>query len=57
MIRGIPHPIEILVGGDVALACGTHGEIVADELHGMFAGDTRVLSTYRLAIAGYGWTS
>jgi glycogen debranching enzyme len=55
MIRTVPPPLEILYGGGVALACGHGGQIEADELHGMFARDTRVLSTYRLAIGGHAW--
>lgn len=51
----IPHPLEILYGAGTALACGQDGEIHAEELHGLFAGDTRVLSTYRVTIAGHPW--
>jgi glycogen debranching enzyme len=50
-----PHPIEVLYGGGVALACGLDGAIHADELHGLFAADTRVLSTYRISIGGQRW--
>jgi hypothetical protein len=50
----VPHPIEILYGG-VALACDLNGELHEEELHGLFAADTRVLSTYRLGIAGHAW--
>jgi glycogen debranching enzyme len=55
MIRPVPPPLEILFGGGVALSCGLDGQIHAEELHGLYARDTRVLSTYRLAIAGYAW--
>jgi len=55
MIGSVPHPIEILHGGGTALSCGTDGELRAEALHGFFAGDTRVLSTYRFTIAGYSW--
>jgi glycogen debranching enzyme len=51
----VPHPITVLHGGGVALACGTEGQLRADQLHGLFAGDTRVLSTYRLSIGGTPW--
>ncbi len=53
MIRGAPHPLEILYGGGVGLSCGMDGELHAEELHGLFAGDTRVLSTYRIALADH----
>jgi glycogen debranching enzyme len=56
MTTGVVHPLEILHGGGTALACAPDGELHADALHGFFAGDTRVLSTYRLAIAGHPWT-
>ncbi len=49
------HPIDILYGGGVGMACSTTGELHADQLHGLFAGDTRVLSTYRFTIAGHAW--
>lgn len=51
----IPHPSEVLYGRGVSLACALDGEIAADQLHGMFAGDTRVLSSYRLGIVGGQW--
>jgi hypothetical protein len=51
----IPHPIETLYGHGVSLACGRDGQVLADELHGLFAGDTRVLSTYRFAVGGAAW--
>ena len=50
-----PHPIEVLYGNGVALACGLDGALRADELHGLFAADTRVLSTYRVSIGGQRW--
>ncbi|MBI2395594.1 MAG: amylo-alpha-1,6-glucosidase [Deltaproteobacteria bacterium] len=49
----IPHPIEVLHGGGVGLACALDGHLDAEQLHGLFAGDTRVLSTYRLSLAGH----
>ena len=51
----VAHPIEILYGGGVALACDQTGELREHELHGLFAADTRVLSTYRFALAGHAW--
>jgi glycogen debranching enzyme len=51
----IPHPIEVLYGHGLALACDLDGELRADELHGLFAADTRVLSTYRMTIGGQKW--
>ena len=53
MIQTILHPFEVLVGNGVAMSCALNGELAADERHGLFAGDTRVLSTYRLAIGGH----
>jgi glycogen debranching enzyme len=55
MIRSVPHPLEILYGSGTSLSCGMDGEIRAEALHGFFAGDTRVLSTYRCTIAGHSW--
>ena len=51
----IPHPTVVLHGEGIALACGLTGEVRADELHGLFVGDTRVLSTYRISLAGQQW--
>ena len=51
----IPHPSVVLHGDGIALACGLDGEVRADELHGMFVGDTRVLSSYRIMLAGQNW--
>src|SRR5262249_23182291 len=51
----VPHPIEVLYADGVALVCGLDGQVRADELHGLFAADTRVLSTYRLTVQGRGW--
>jgi glycogen debranching enzyme len=57
MIEGVrvPNPVLILHGGGTALACDFTGQLRADELHGFFAGDTRVLSTYRFDINGQTW--
>lgn len=51
----VPQPIMVLHGGGVALACDLDGQLLAEELHGLFAGDTRVLSTYRLGLSGHAW--
>jgi len=51
----VPQPIMVLHGGGVALACGLDGQVHADQLHGLFAGDTRVLSTYRLSVNDHAW--
>jgi glycogen debranching enzyme len=53
--QAILHPFDVLFGGGVGLSCALDGELRAEELHGLFAGDTRVLSTYRLAIGGHPW--
>jgi len=55
MTRGIPQPLEILFGGGVALSCGSDGQLQAEEPHGLFAADTRVLSTFQLGINGHRW--
>ena len=51
----IPHPTVVLHGDGIALACGLAGDVRADELHGLFVGDTRVLSSYRISLAGQEW--
>src|SRR6266702_62722 len=51
----VPQPYLILCGGGVALSCGLDGEVLAEELHGLFAGDTRVLSTYQIRVNGQRW--
>lgn len=55
MTPSVPQPLDILYGDGVGLACGLDGSLHAEELHGLFAGDTRVLSTYRFSIAGHPW--
>ena len=50
----VAQPVETLHGGGVALSCALDGSISADALHGLFAGDTRVLSTYRITLGGVG---
>ncbi len=51
----VPQPYLILWGSGVALSCNLEGEVQAEELHGLFAGDTRVLSTYQLLVSGQTW--
>jgi N-terminal domain of (some) glycogen debranching enzymes len=51
----VPQPIQVLHSGQVALACGMDGQLLAEELHGLFAADTRMLSTYRIGISGHSW--
>jgi glycogen debranching enzyme len=51
----IVHPLIVLHGDGVGLACGDDGTLAAHELHGLFAGDTRVLSTWRFTIGGHPW--
>jgi glycogen debranching enzyme len=51
----VPYPAVVLQGGGAALACGLDGQLLAEELHGLFAGDTRVLSTYRVTVGGRPW--
>ncbi|HEX6820106.1 MAG TPA: glycogen debranching N-terminal domain-containing protein [Ktedonobacterales bacterium] len=51
----VPVLSMVLHGGEVALACGVDGQLQEDALHGLFAGDTRVLSTYRIGIGGWPW--
>lgn len=48
-------PNIVLHGGTLVVACGRDGQLYADEQHGLFAGDTRVLSTYRFGIGGSTW--
>lgn len=51
----IPSPLDVFYGHRISLSCARDGQLSADKLHGLFAGDTRVLSTYRITIGGYGW--
>jgi glycogen debranching enzyme len=55
VIESLPYPLVILHGGGVGLACAPDGSVFAEERQGLFAGDTRVLSSYRFAIASHGW--
>src|SRR6266480_6343571 len=53
-----PRPLVGITWGAflaVALACGLDGEVLAEELRGLFAGDTRVLSTYQVLVSGQVW--
>ena len=45
----------VLHSGTLACASGRDGQLHAEEQHGLFAGDTRVLSTYRVGIGGNVW--
>lgn len=51
----IPQAHITLYGGGCSLACDTNGQIEAHQLHGLFAADTRVISSYRLAANGHAW--
>jgi glycogen debranching enzyme len=51
----IPHPTIVLHGDGMAMACGLEGEVHAEELHGLFIADTRVVSSYRITIEGQQW--
>lgn len=51
----VSHPSMVLHHGSVALVCDAAGEVRAEELQGLFAGDTRVLSSYRFGIGGNAW--
>jgi glycogen debranching enzyme len=51
----IPHPTVVLHGDGMAMACGREGEVCAEELHGLFVADTRVVSSYRITIEGQLW--
>ncbi|HET9887533.1 MAG TPA: glycogen debranching N-terminal domain-containing protein, partial [bacterium] len=55
MIHRVSLPTEVFYGGSTSMACASNGELHAEEMHGFFAGDTRVLSTYRFTIGGYAW--
>jgi glycogen debranching enzyme len=51
----VPQSSIILHSGEVALVCGLDGQLDGEASHGLFAGDTRVLSTYRLGVSGQQW--
>jgi glycogen debranching enzyme len=48
-------PATALHGNGVALVSDTAGQIHADGPYGLFAGDTRVLSSYRFEVNGCQW--
>ncbi|HSB86958.1 MAG TPA: glycogen debranching N-terminal domain-containing protein [Ilumatobacteraceae bacterium] len=48
----VAQPVDTLHGGGIALSCALDGSVSADAQQGLFAGDTRVLSTYRLTLGG-----
>ncbi len=51
----VSQPYLILWGSGIPLSCGQDGQVFAEELHGLFAGDTRVLSTYQVRVNGHSW--
>jgi glycogen debranching enzyme len=48
-------PAVALHGGGIALVSDMAGQIDADGVYGLFAGDTRVLSTYKFDVNGCSW--
>lgn len=48
-------PAVVLHGSGVALVSDLGGQIHAEDLHGLFAGDTRILSTYKFQINDCSW--
>jgi glycogen debranching enzyme len=49
------HPTVVLHGSNTAVVSDLTGQISAEELHGLFAGDTRVLSSYKFDVNGCAW--
>jgi glycogen debranching enzyme len=49
------HPTVVLHGNNTALVSDLSGQLAAEELHGFFAGDTRMLSTYKFDVNGCAW--
>jgi glycogen debranching enzyme len=49
------HPTVVLHGNNTALVSDLSGQFTAEELQGFFAGDTRVLSTYKFDVNGCAW--
>jgi glycogen debranching enzyme len=49
------HPTVVLHGAATGVVSDLSGQLAADEQHGLFAGDTRVLSTYKFDVNGCGW--
>lgn len=51
----VPRNNITLCGGGSVLVCQLDGQVTEEGWDGLFAGDTRVLSTYRLGIGGHPW--
>jgi glycogen debranching enzyme len=49
------HPTVILHGNNTAVVSDLTGQFAAQEVQGFFAGDTRVLSTYKFDVNGCAW--
>jgi glycogen debranching enzyme len=49
------HPTVILHGGNTAVVSDLGGQFAAQEMQGFFAGDTRMLSTYKFDVNGCAW--
>ena len=49
------HPTVVLYGSNTAVVSDLTGQIAAEELHGLFAGDTRVLFSYKFDVNGCAW--
>ncbi len=49
------HPTVVLFGSNTAMVCDLSGQIAAEELQGFFAGDTRMISTYKIDVNGCTW--
>lgn len=49
------HPTVVLHGHNTALVSDLTGQFAAEEMQGFFAGDTRVLSTYKFDVNGCAW--
>lgn len=56
-MSGVPsfQPSVVLHGDTTALVSDLTGQCAAEELQGFFAGDTRVLATYKIDINGCAW--
>ncbi|MCX6022612.1 MAG: hypothetical protein NTZ05_12950, partial [Chloroflexi bacterium] len=51
----VQQPTLALHSSEAVLACGLDGQLLADEQHGLFVRDTRVLSTYQIMIGSGVW--
>jgi glycogen debranching enzyme len=49
------HPTVVLHGNNTALVSDLSGQFAAEKLQGFFAGDTRMLSTYKFDVNGCAW--